>query len=103
MNGDALRSSHKYVYYLTNVPKCSGDVILGNSGRYCSVYKLQDNRECGLIKTTLISSVSHFNLMVETLFGAQKSPPWRWYWILDPLLGGKLTDICLIRIIAYSG
>jgi len=44
MNGDALRSSHKYVYYLTNVPTWSGDVILGKSGRYCSVYKLQDKQ-----------------------------------------------------------
>jgi len=35
MNGDALRPSLKYVYYLINVPKISGDVILGN--RYCSV------------------------------------------------------------------
>ena len=38
----ALCSSLKYVYYLTSVPKLSGDVILGNSCRYCSVYNLQD-------------------------------------------------------------
>jgi len=40
----------------------SGDVILGNSGSNCSVYKLQYQIEYGLIKTPLISSVSHFNL-----------------------------------------
>jgi len=28
--------------------KLSGDVILGNSCRYCSVYKLQDKTEYGL-------------------------------------------------------
>jgi len=27
--------------------KRSGDVVLGNSGRYCSVYKLQDKTEWG--------------------------------------------------------
>jgi len=57
MNGDALRSSLKYVYYLMliNAPKISGDVILGNKGRYGSVvteagtalsisYKTKQNR-----------------------------------------------------------
>jgi len=69
MNADALRSSLKHVYYLTNVLKWSGDVVLGDSGRYCSVYKLQDKTKHGLIKTTLISTVSHFNLGSEALFG----------------------------------
>jgi len=32
--------------------KWLGDVILRNSDRYCSVYKLQDKKEYGLIKTT---------------------------------------------------
>jgi len=57
--------------------KESGDVVLGNRGIYCSVYKLQDKTEYRLIKTTVISSVSHFNLAVETLFGGlslQKTP-----------------------------
>ena len=36
--------------------KWSGDVILCNSGRYCSVYKLQNKTEYGLIKTKVISS-----------------------------------------------
>jgi len=29
MNANTLRSSLKYVYYFTNVSKCSGDVVLG--------------------------------------------------------------------------
>jgi len=39
-----------------------------------------------LIKTTLISSVSHFNLGVEALFGelTQKSLPWPRDWIFGP-------------------
>jgi len=44
---------------------------------YCSVYKLQDKTEYGLIKTTLISSVSRLNFAVEALFGGlspQKQP-----------------------------
>jgi len=49
--------------------KLSGDVFLGNSGRYCSVYAWQDKIEHELIKTTLISSVSHLSLGVEALFG----------------------------------
>jgi len=57
MNGNTLRSILKYLNYLTNVPKWSGDVILGNSRRYRSVYKLQYKTEHGLIKTTLISNV----------------------------------------------
>jgi len=32
--------------------KLLGDVILRNSGRYCSVYKLQDKTEYRLIKNT---------------------------------------------------
>jgi len=38
------------IYYLTNIPKPLGDVILGNSGRYCSAYKLQDKKEYWLAK-----------------------------------------------------
>jgi len=38
------------IYYLTNVPKPLGDVILGNSGRHCSAYKLQDKTEYWLVK-----------------------------------------------------
>jgi len=34
----------------------------------CSVYKGQDKTERELIKTTLISRVSHLNLGVEALF-----------------------------------
>ena len=45
--------------------KYSGIAILGNSGRYCSDYKLQEKTERGLIKTSLISSVSHFNLVLK--------------------------------------
>ena len=30
----------------------SDDIILRNSGRYCSVHKLQDKTQYGLIKTT---------------------------------------------------
>jgi len=70
MNGAVLRSSLKFVYYLTNVQKRSGDVILGNSGRYCSVYKWQDKTEHELIKTTLISSVSHLNLGLKPCLGS---------------------------------
>jgi len=62
VNCDALRSSCKYVCYLTNVPKLSGNVILYNSGRHCSAYNFQDKTVCGLTKTLLISSVSYFNL-----------------------------------------
>ena len=66
--------------------KWSGDVILDNSGKHCSVYKWQDKAEHELIKTTLISSVSHLNLGVEAFFE-------------------ELTqkNICMIQIIAYSG
>jgi len=31
--------------------------VLGNNGKYCSIQKLQDRTEYGLIKTLLISSV----------------------------------------------
>jgi len=50
--------------------KLSGDVILGNSGSAAgtALSKLQDKTEYRLIKITLISSASHFNLGVETLF-----------------------------------
>jgi len=41
-----------------------GDVLLGNSSGYCTVYKLQDKTEQGLIKTALIYNVSHFSLGV---------------------------------------
>ena len=57
--------------------KWSDDIIVGNSGRLSSVYKLQDKTEYGLIKATLISSVSHFNFGVETSFrglSPQKCP-----------------------------
>ena len=87
--------------------KWSSDVILGNSGRYCSVYKLQDKTEHNLVKATVVSSVSHFNLRVEILFGglSRKKPPrdhGTEFWV-PVSLGGKMSDICLIRIIAYSG
>ena len=36
----------------------------------CSVDKLQNRIEYGLIKTALTSSVSHFSLGVEALFGS---------------------------------
>jgi len=69
------------------------------------VYKLQDKTEYGLKKTTLISSVSHFNLWVETLFewlSLKKSSGDDAEFWPPVLLGGKLADISLIRIIAYS-
>ena len=87
--------------------KWSGDLILGNTSRYYCVYKLQDKTEDGFIKTALISSVSHFNLGVETLFVGLKPKEvprgdgtefWASY-----VASGKLADICLIRIVAYSG
>ena len=46
----------------TGVRHWSGDVILSNSGRYCSVYKLQDRKGYGLTKPSLISNVSYLNL-----------------------------------------
>jgi len=49
--------------------KWSGDVILSNRGRYSSVYKLQEKIEYGLLKASLISSVSYFNLWVKALCG----------------------------------
>jgi len=50
--------------------KSLGTTVLGRSGRaYCSVYKLQDGTEYGLTTTSLISSVSYFNLGVVDLFG----------------------------------
>jgi len=50
--------------------KLSGDVILGNNGSAAgtALSKLQDKTEYRLIKTALISSASHFDLGVETLF-----------------------------------
>jgi len=70
MNGDALRSSLKCVYYFTNVPKLSGDVILGNNGSAAgtALSKLQDKTEYRLIKTALISSASHFDLGLKLCF-----------------------------------
>jgi len=71
MNADVLRSSLKYVYGFTNVhQKLPGHVILGNSGSAAgtALSKLQDKTEYRLMKTTLISSASHFNLGVETVF-----------------------------------
>jgi len=38
------------IYFLRNVPKRSADVIPGNSGRYCSAYKLQSKTEYWLVK-----------------------------------------------------
>jgi len=87
--------------------KWSGYVILGDSCRCYPVYKLQDKTEYILIKTALISSVSHLNLRVETLLAEispKRSPPSDGTEFGPPVsLGGKLGDICLIRIIAYSG
>jgi len=54
---------------LTNVSKLRDDVIVG---RYCSAEKLQDKTEYGLTTTSLISSVSYFNLGVVDLFGGAK-------------------------------
>jgi len=54
-----------------------------------------------------MSSVLNFNLDVEALFGGlspQKPPVWTELNFEPPVsLGGKLADICLIRVIAYSG
>jgi len=86
--------------------KYSGVVILGNSGRYCSDYKLQDKTEWGLIRTSLISSVSHFHLVLKFCLGAKptKDPVAMGLNLGAPVsLGGKLADIFLIRMIAYSG
>jgi len=53
--------------------KSLGTTVLGRSGRaYCSVYKLQDGTEYGLTTTSLISSVSYFNLGFVDLFGRAK-------------------------------
>jgi len=68
--------------------KSLGDIILGKSFRYCSVYKLQDRIQYRLIKTSLISSVSYFNLGVVKLYmGAKliRAPPRRRDWISVPL------------------
>jgi len=60
-----------------------------------------------LIKTTLISSVSHLNLGVEAFFEnlTPKSLPVATGLNFGPpvSLGGKLADVCLIQNIAYSG
>jgi len=57
--------------------KWSGDFILGNRGTYRSVYKIQNKTEYEMIKITLIFSVSHFNLGLETLFGVlSPQNPW---------------------------
>ena len=71
--------------------KWYGDVILGNSDRYCSVYKLQDKTEHKLIKTTLISSVSHFNSRVEVFLGVAKPTKWPRGWILGPCVASRQT------------
>jgi len=60
-----------------------------------------------LVKTTLISSVSHLNLGVGALFEelTQKSLPVATGLNFGPpvSIGGKLADIGLMQIIAYSG
>jgi len=99
MNADALRSSLKHVYYLAYDSKWSGGVVLRNSDRYCSVYKLQDKTKYGLTKTTLICTISHFNLGIEALFGGlspQKNVATGLNFGAPVSLGGKLADICLI-------
>jgi len=64
------------------------NVILDSSGKYYSVYELQDRRECGLIKTPLISSISYFNLWwLKFCLGGlvrKSTPPWRLDWIRSP-------------------
>jgi len=77
MNDDSLYSRFKYAYYLTNISKSSGYVILGNSGKYFSVYKLQDKTEYGLIKTQLISSISCFNFGDWNIVGVSLQKPSR--------------------------
>jgi len=70
MKADALCSMRKYIYYLTNVSKftrrCYSNV--GESGKYCSVYKTHNRAEYRLTNASLISSVSYFNLVMEALF-----------------------------------
>ena len=61
--------SNSFIISLT-YQKWSGDVILDNSGRYCSAYKWQDKTEHQLIKTTLISSVSHLNFGLKPCLGS---------------------------------
>jgi len=60
-----------------------------------------------MIKTTLISSVSHLSLGIEALFEelTQKSLPVATGLNFGPpvSLSGKLVDICQKKIIAYSG
>jgi len=65
------------IYCLTNAPKRTSDVILGNSGRYCSAYKLQDKTEYWLIELhwSLVFRISILRL--ELCLGGklpQKSP-----------------------------
>jgi len=59
------------------------------------------------MKTALLSSVSHLNFGVEALYGglSPRNPRVAMGLNFGHLvsLGGKLGDICLIRIIAYSG
>jgi len=61
MNADALRSSLIYVYYLRHVSTIIRRCYLGNSGRYRSVYKLQDRIQFALVKSLLVSRASCFN------------------------------------------
>ena len=116
MHGATFAKASNYFITSKMYQKWSGDVILGYSGRHCSVYEWQSKIEHELIKTTLISSVLHFrrhsiqynlNFGIEPLFGelTQKSlhvATGLNFWA-PVSLGGKFADICLMRIIAYSG
>jgi len=58
------------------------------------------------MKTSLISSVSQFDLVLKLCLGAKptKAPVAMRLNFGHPVpLGGKLADIFMIRIIAYSG
>jgi len=76
MDGDALRSSLKHVYYLTNVQyhKSPRDVILGIKFRCCSVYKItgQNRRRIDENFTDFSCFIFQFG-EVEALFGGLRS------------------------------
>jgi len=78
MNGDALRSSLKYITTQTHQNDQPMLFQVTEAGTALSIN--YGTKQYWLLKTTLISSVSHFNFGVEALFeGATptKAPLWR--------------------------
>jgi len=75
----------------------SGDVVPSNSGRFCSVYKLQDRKGYGLTKTSLISSFSYLNLGVKFCLGGFSSDLWVPSYSVAPQLGvWRAVDAALV-------